>query len=143
MTPSEWPRDSPDVNRRTRVRRQSITLVWRVHETWKVFDSGVPIVLGTDSGFFGVFLGVSMQIELELLVEAGLKPEDALRAATINAARMIGREKDLGTVERGKLADLVILDGNPLVDIRNVTKIYRTLKGGVVYEPVDPARATP
>jgi imidazolonepropionase-like amidohydrolase len=108
----------------------------------KVFDSGIPIVLGTDSGFFGVFLGVSTQIELELLVDAGLKPEDALRAATINAARMIGREKDLGTVEPGKLADLVILDANPLADIRNVTRIYRTLKGGVAYEPVDPARAT-
>ena len=109
----------------------------------KVFDAGVPIVLGTDSGFFGVFLGVSTQIELELLVEAGLKPEDALRTATTNAARMVGREKDLGTVEPGKLADLVILDADPLVDIRNVTRIHRTLKGGVVYEPVDPARALP
>jgi imidazolonepropionase-like amidohydrolase len=109
----------------------------------KVFDAGVPIVLGTDSGFFGVFLGVSTQIELELLVEAGLKPEDALRAATINAARMIGREKDLGTIEPGKVADLVILDADPLADIRNVTRIFRTLKGGVAYEPVDPARATP
>ena len=101
----------------------------------KVFDSGLPIVLGTDSGFFGVFLGVSTQIELELLVEAGLKPADALGAATINAARMIGREKDLGTIEAGKLADLVILDADPLQDVRNVTRIYRTLKGGVVYEP--------
>jgi imidazolonepropionase-like amidohydrolase len=107
----------------------------------KVFDAGVPIVLGTDSGFFGVFLGVSTQIELELLVEAGLRPEDALRAATNNAARMIGREKDLGTVEPGKVADLVILDADPLADIRNVTRIFRTLKGGVAYEPVDPARA--
>ena len=109
----------------------------------KAFDSGVPIVLGTDSGFYGVLLGVSTHIELELLVEAGLRPEDALRTATINAARMIGREKDLGTVEPGKLADLVILDADPLLDIRNVTRIYRTLKGGVVYEPVDPARALP
>ena len=107
----------------------------------KVFDAGVPIVLGTDSGFFGVLLGASTQIELELLVEAGLKPEDALRTATTNAARMIGREKDLGSVEPGKLADLVILDADPLADIRNVTRIYRTLKGGVEYEPVDPARA--
>ena len=106
----------------------------------KVFDSGVPIVLGTDSGFFGVLLGVSTQIELELLVEAGLKPADALSAATINAARMIGLEKELGTIEAGKLADLVVLDADPLQDVRNVTRIYRTLKGGVVYEPVDTAR---
>ena len=74
------------------------------------------------------------------MVAAGLTPGDALRAATINAARMIGREKDLGTIEPGKLADLVILDGDPLADIRNTTRIYRTLKGGVVYEPVDPAK---
>lgn len=109
----------------------------------KVFDAGVPVVLGTDTGFFGIFLGVATQVELELLVEAGLKAEDALRAATINGARMIGREEDLGTVEAGKLADLVILDADPILDIRNVTRIYRTLKGGVVYEPVDSVRAVP
>jgi imidazolonepropionase-like amidohydrolase len=107
----------------------------------KVFDAGIPVVLGTDSGFVGVLLGVSTHIELELMVEAGLKPEDVLRTATINAARMIGREKDLGTIEAGKWADLVILDANPLQDVRNVTRIYRTLKGGVVYEPIDPAVA--
>jgi imidazolonepropionase-like amidohydrolase len=107
----------------------------------KVFDAGIPVVLGTDSGFVGVLLGVSTHIELELMVEAGLKPEDVLRTATINAARMIGREKDLGTIEAGKFADLVILDANPLQDVRNVTRIYRTLKGGVVYEPIDPAVA--
>jgi imidazolonepropionase-like amidohydrolase len=106
----------------------------------KVSDAGVPIVLGTDTGFVGVLLGVSTHIELELLVDAGLTPQDALRAATINAARMIGREQDLGTVEAGKLADLVILDGNPLEDIRNVSRIYRTLKGGVVIPPAAPAQ---
>jgi imidazolonepropionase-like amidohydrolase len=106
----------------------------------KAFDSGIPIVLGTDTGFVGVLFGVSTQIELALLVEAGLPPQEALRAATINAARMIGQEKDLGTVEAGKLADFVILDANPLDDIRNVTRIYRTVKGGVFREPVDPAR---
>jgi len=105
----------------------------------RVFDAGVPVVLGTDTGFFGVFLGVATQIELELLVEAGLTPTEALRAATINAARMIGRERDLGTVEAGKFADLVILDANLLADIRNVARIYKVIKGGVQYEPVDPA----
>jgi len=106
----------------------------------KVFDAGIPVVLGTDTGFEGVLIGVATQIELELLVEAGLTPSEALSAATSNAARMIGREKDLGTIESGKLADLVILDADPLQDIRNVTRIYRTMKGGVLYEPVDPAK---
>ena len=97
-------------------------------------------MLGTDTGFFGVLVGAATQIELELLVEAGLKPEDALRAATINAARMLGQEQELGTVEAGKAADLVILDADPRADIRNVTRIFRTFKGGVAYEPVDSAR---
>ena len=78
-----------------------------------VFDAGIPVVLGTDTGFIGVLIGAATQIELELLVEAGLRPDDALRAATINAARMIGKEKDLGTIEAGKAADLVILDADP------------------------------
>ena len=105
-----------------------------------VFDAGVPIVLGTDTGFYGVLVGAATQIELELLVEAGLKPEDALRAATVNAARMIGKDKELGTLEPGKAADLVILDADPRLDIKNVTRINRTYKGGVAYDPVDPAR---
>ncbi len=104
-----------------------------------VFDAGIPVVLGTDTGFFGVLVGVATQIELELLTEAGLKPEDALRAATINAARMMGKEKEFGTVEAGKAADLVILDADPRADIRNVTRIVRTFKGGIPYEPVDSA----
>ena len=51
---------------------------------------------------------------------------------------MIGREKDLGSVEAGKFADLLILDANPLDDIKNVTRIYRTVKGGALYEPARP-----
>jgi len=109
----------------------------------KVFDAGVPVVLGTDTGFIGVFLGVATHLELELLVDAGLTPQQALSTATLNAARMIGREKDLGTVQPGKLADLVMLDADPLADIRNIARLNRTLKGGVVYEPVDPARPLP
>ncbi len=105
-----------------------------------IFDAGIPVVLGTDTGFSGVLIGAATQIELELMVEAGLTPAQALRTATANAARMIGREDSLGTIEAGKAADLVILDADPLADIRNVTRITRTFKGGVAYDPVDPAR---
>ena len=101
----------------------------------RVFDAKVPVVMGTDSGFFGVVMGVSSQIELALMVEAGLTPADALQAATINAARMLGRDKDLGSIAPGKLADLLILDANPLDDITNVRRIHRVVRAGVVHDP--------
>ena len=91
--------------------------------------------MGTDTGFFGIMMGVSSQIELALMVEAGLTPDAALATATINAARMIGRDRDGGTIEPGKAADLLILDANPLADVANVKRIHRVIKGGVVYEP--------
>lgn len=101
----------------------------------KVADAGIPIVMGTDTGFFGVLLGVATPLEMELMVEAGLKPADVIRSATISAARMLGREKDLGSVEAGKLADFLILDANPIEDIKAVRRIYRVVKGGVIYDP--------
>jgi imidazolonepropionase-like amidohydrolase len=96
------------------------------------------VVTGSDTGSSGsgVLLGLASQIELLLHTEAGLKPQEAIQLATINAARMIGREKDLGSVEPGKLADMVILDADPLADISNVRRINRVIKGGVVYEPM-------
>jgi len=72
----------------------------------KVVDAGILVLSGTDTSVPGVLIGVSSQMELILLVEAGLTPTEALRAATINAAKMLGRENDRGTVEAGKLADL-------------------------------------
>lgn len=101
----------------------------------QMLNAGIPIVMGSDTGFFGVFLGVATPLEMELMVEGGLKPLDVIRAATINAARMIGREKDLGTVETGKFADLLILDANPLDDIKAIRRIHRVVKGGVVHDP--------
>jgi len=101
----------------------------------KVFDAKVPVVMGTDSGFFGVVMGVSSQIELALMVEAGLTPADALQAATLNAARMLGRDKESGSIEAGKVADLLILDANPLEEIANVRRIHRVVKAGVVHDP--------
>jgi imidazolonepropionase-like amidohydrolase len=101
----------------------------------RVFDAGVPVVMGSDTGFFGVFLGAASQVEMELMVEAGLTPPQAIDAATINAARMIGREKEQGSLEAGKAADFLILDVNPREDIRSLRRIHRVVKGGVVYDP--------
>src|SRR5262245_6336752 len=102
-----------------------------------VNDAGILIVAGTDTGLSGVFPGVASHLELILHAEAGLRTADIIKAATINAARMIGREKDLGTIEEGKVADLLILDANPLDDIRNIKQIHRVIKGGTMFEPAE------
>ena len=78
-------------------------------------------------------------------MDAGLTPLDALRTATINAARFLGREEELGSIEPGKLADLVLLDADPLVDIRNTAKIFGVVSNGTFYDSktlimlIDPA----
>ena len=99
------------------------------------FKAGIPIVMGSDTGFPGMLLGVATQIELELMVESGLTPLQTIQTATINAARMIGQEKQLGSIDAGKNADLLILNANPLDDIRAIRRIHRVVKGGVVYDP--------
>lgn len=107
--------------------------------TKRLQEAGVLVVLGSDTASAGsgtgVLLGLASQVELSLMVEAGLTPLEAIQAATINAARMIGRESEMGTVEAGKLADLLILDADPLADIKNVHLIYRVIKGGIEFDP--------
>jgi imidazolonepropionase-like amidohydrolase len=101
----------------------------------RISEAGIPVLAGTDTGVTGVLLGVSSQMELILLVEAGLTPAEALRAATMNPARALGRDRDVGMLEPGRIADLVILDADPLSDLRSITRVHRVIKGGNVYEP--------
>jgi imidazolonepropionase-like amidohydrolase len=105
----------------------------------KVYKAGIPVVMGSDTSDapVGMLLGPASLAELLLIVESGLTPLQALQTATINAARMVGRDHDQGTIENGKLADIVILDADPLRDIRNVRSIHLVIKGGVVYDPKD------
>jgi imidazolonepropionase-like amidohydrolase len=93
--------------------------------------AGVQIIAGTDGVGAGKLLpGFGLQHELELLARAGLTPIQVIQAATINAARALKKDGDLGSVETGKLADLVILSANPLVDVRNASKIEAVMIGG-------------
>ncbi|HSE97846.1 MAG TPA: amidohydrolase family protein [Blastocatellia bacterium] len=92
--------------------------------------AGVEIMAGTDSAAIYVFPGFSLHDELTLLVRAGLTPMQALQAATRNPARYLGLLDSLGTIEKGKLADLVLLDANPLEDIGNTRKIAAVIAGG-------------
>ena len=86
-------------------------------------DAGVRIVAGTDSGDTYVFPGFAIHEELAELVRAGLAPADALRSATIDAARFSGKAREYGSIEAGKVADMILLDANPLTDIRSTRKI--------------------
>ena len=92
--------------------------------------AGVGILAGTDTGAFFAVPGFSLHDELEELVKAGLSPIEALRTATLNPATFLHKEKELGTVTKGKLADLVLLDANPLEDISNTKMIDAVVLNG-------------
>ncbi|MBI4472155.1 MAG: amidohydrolase family protein [Acidobacteria bacterium] len=92
--------------------------------------AGVRIVGATDAGNIGTLHGPALHREFELMVQAGMRPMDILVSATRNAAAVMGRENDVGTLERGKFADLVILDADPVTNILNTRKIFRVMKAG-------------
>jgi imidazolonepropionase-like amidohydrolase len=93
--------------------------------------AGVDILAGTDAGgVASIFAGASLHDELAMYVAAGLSPLAALQTATLNPARFLGSTDDLGTAQQGKLADLVILDANPLEDIANTQKIVGVVLNG-------------
>ncbi|MGE0555887.1 MAG: amidohydrolase family protein [Gemmatimonadales bacterium] len=98
--------------------------------------AGVPILAGSDVPKPHLVPGFSLHDELALLVDAGLSPREALRAATSNPARFIGREHELGTVAVGKLADLVVLDADPLASIRNTRRVHAVVLGGRLLDRV-------
>jgi len=100
----------------------------------KLEDAGIPIVMGTDAGNIGTLHGPSVFREMALMRDAGLTPLQVLRSATTNGAMAMGRS-DLGAIAPGKLADLVLLDSDPLVDVGNLSHAQRVIKNGVVFEP--------
>lgn len=94
--------------------------------------SGVTIVAGTDA-----MAGFSLHRELELYAKAGIPNADVLRIATLVPAQILKREADLGTIEPGKLADFILVDGNPLENISDIRKVSRVVKDGKVYVPAE------
>ena len=95
-----------------------------------MYRAKVGILAGTDIFNPYLYPGFSLHEELELLVEAGLTPFAALQTATVNPARFFGKEKEFGTIEKGKLADLVLLEANPLASIGNTQKIAAVVVNG-------------
>lgn len=100
----------------------------------RFYDAGGVLIVGTDTAAVYQAPGLSAHEEMRLMAELGIPVIDALRAGTINAARALGIDRETGSIEAGKLADIVIIDGDPLADINNTRKIARVIKAGVVYE---------
>jgi imidazolonepropionase-like amidohydrolase len=89
----------------------------------RAWQAGVTLVTGSDAGNFLVLHGPTVQHEIELWVAAGIPPDVALQAATANAAKLLGAQERIGTVEEGKEASLLVVDGNPLQDVRALSAI--------------------
>ncbi|MGH9801702.1 MAG: amidohydrolase family protein, partial [Blastocatellia bacterium] len=96
-----------------------------------VMKAGGRVTAGTDSPL--VPYGLALQLELHMLVRAGFTPAEALRSATLWSAEAVGVGNDLGSIERGKLADLVIVDGDPLRKIEDALNVFITIKNGKTY----------
>jgi hypothetical protein len=94
-------------------------------------QAGIPIVAGTDQAI----PGYSLHRELEIYVQAGFTPLEALQSATIVAAKALGVQNESGSIEPGKRADVLLLDADPLADIHNTRKVWRTVAAGAVYSP--------
>lgn len=95
--------------------------------------AGVPIVAGTDQ----TVPGHSLHREIELYVRAGFTPMEAIQAATLVPARVMGLDKETGTIEAGKRADLIVIEGDPLADIRNTRNVELVITGGKIYNSAD------
>ena len=95
--------------------------------------AGVPIVAGTDKAV----PAHSFHRELELYVEAGLSPMDVIGLATLGSAKVMGMNKEVGSIEVGKRADMILVDGNPLDDFHALRKVKRVISNGRVFDPAE------
>ena len=142
-THPEWAKYVPGIVqggwlRRARGLTPADTMVVRSYfsfdRTNDLSKAGVKLLAGTDMPQAFVFPGFSLHEELTLLVRSGLTPLQALRTATYNPAEFLGALDSLGTVEQGKVADLDLLDGNPLTDIRNTRRLSAVIANGRVFD---------
>ncbi len=124
-------RTFPPISPQETLSQRNLVAEWLAN-THEAHRRGVKLHAGTD---FGCLYGVSLHWELEFFVQAGLAPLEVLRIATKEAAAAVGTGHDLGTLEVGKLADIVLLDANPLDDIKHTQTIWRVIKGGWLFDP--------
>jgi len=138
-TPASWQKKSwPEFTKGILADLDTDPVAYRRQFVQKEFEivgamhkAGVRLLAGTDTAAaVDVLPGFSLHTELEYFVRAGLTPMEALQTATRNPASFLGMENELGTVEKGKLANLVLLDANPLTDIQNTRKIFVVVFNG-------------
>lgn len=101
----------------------------------RALQAGVRIAMGSDAGNAGMLHGATVLRELQLMNEAGMTPMQVLVAATRNGAGVIGRGEDLGTLEVGKLADIIVIDGDPLQDLAALGNVELVVKNGKIIDP--------
>lgn len=105
---------------------------WSLFLTNRMHEAGVPVGAGTDVPINLSVPGYSLHSELDMLVRAGLTPLEAIEAATLEPAKFFGLESEMGTIAEGQVADLVLLDANPLEDITNTKRISRVISKGQI-----------
>jgi imidazolonepropionase-like amidohydrolase len=107
----------------------------------RVVRAGIPVAMGTDAGMPLTLHGPAVYPEMEAMQRAGMRPMDVIVAATRTGAQAMGREADFGTVEAGKIADLVLVGADPTRDIANLRRVRWVVRGGVV-RSLDEMRST-
>ena len=125
LTDVEPPNANTEIGER--IFQKNLAVVGALHR------AGIPVVAGTDQAV----PGHSLHREIELYVEAGFTPLEAIQAATIVPARVMGLEKETGTVEKGKRADLILIRGNPLDDIHNTRNVEYVITNGAMYHAAE------
>ncbi|MCA1552897.1 MAG: amidohydrolase family protein, partial [Chloroflexi bacterium] len=100
-----------------------------------LIERGVRIIAGSDAPFVHVLPGFGLHEELQLLLDCGMTPIEAIHAATSLAAQALQLDAQVGTLAAGKFADMIIVDGDPTQDIRALQKIWRVLRGGMMLDP--------
>jgi len=132
---SAWTKNSVDFAKNTPVDPASQAYAkWMFEMVGHMQEAGVEIMAGTDCPIFYLTPGYSLHEELALLVKAGMTPLEAIGAATIKPAEYFKLEKELGLIQEGMLADLVVLSENPLEDIRNTIKIDAVIRDGKLHD---------